>query len=520
MSVSLMRSDDPRPHIARLRASGMSTQTILARLTLEGWAATDVMDAIKSSTPLYASGAVSEMPTPIEAPTPSGRSWTPILASALVFAAAGFGYAAFTFYEPPAVYSISVPAYGATSSPIAYGASPSLADPDYYKRVKSQFITDRATFIDADLTSMKLRVFSDGDLALEVNILAKGKIGSWWETPVGIYKVETKEKNHFSSFGSVNMPYSLDFNGNFFIHGWPTYEDGTPVSSSYSGGCIRLSTEDAARVYELVRVGIPVLVYNSADIRDAYTYSVKGPTTSAKEYVVADIKNGTVLMYKDADGVLPIASISKLITALVVIEHFNLDRSITISNSAKLHTTIPRLKEGEQYTVHDLLILMLTESSNQAAEAFADTTGRGRFIELMNQKAIAIGMKHTSFGDASGLSAANVSTPEDMFTLLKYIYENRRFVLDITSDSLRSDAYGDTVFRRLDNFNFVKSVSNRFVGGKIGRTDEARETYAGVFMLNTETGERPIAVIALGSADVQADIRTLLRSTATLYTLR
>ena len=135
----------------------------------------------------------------------------------------------------------------------------------------------------------------------------------------------------------------------------------------------------------------------------------------------------------------------------------------------------------------------------------------------MNAKVAAIGLTHTTFADPSGFSPENRSTPEDLFTLLKHIYENRRFVFDITSDSVKADAYGAVVWGTLGNFNRVPSISNGFVGGKIGRTDEARETYAGVFLLKTKEGERPIAIVALGSPDVQADVRTLLRSVSALY---
>ena len=517
-----MRDDDPRPRITQLRVFGMDTPTIAARLSLEGWSEAAITAALlpKSVAPAPSMPESAPSPSAVQSAAPQviARSAQKrlVLAALAALAFAAFGYAIYSI-RPSVVYSISVPSYQASSTPILYGAWPSLSDPEFYSRVKGQFVAEKASFIEADLETMMLTVYREGAEALRVPIMTKGREGSWWETPVGVYKVETRERDHFSSFGSVHMPYSLAFNGNFFIHGWPVHPDGTPVDSSYSGGCIRLSTEDAAKVFALTEMGMPVLVYERVDTSDAYAYYAKGPAVPAKEYLVADIKNGTVLMHKSATTTLPIASVTKLVTALVVIENFNLDKTIYIPSEVKVTTTVPRLKAGEAYSVHDLLILMLTESSNEAAETFAHSFGYGRFVELMNAKVAAIGLTHTTFADPSGFSPENRSTPEDLFTLLKHIYENRRFVFDITSDSVKADAYGAVVWGTLGNFNRVPSISNGFVGGKIGRTDEARETYAGVFLLKTKEGERPIAIVALGSPDVQADVRTLLRSVSALY---
>ena len=105
-------------------------------------------------------------------------------------------------------------------------------------------------FIAANLSEMRLYLFENGVATATYPILSKGKRGSRWETPTGLYKIETKEQDHFSSLGQVHMPQSMQFFGNFFIHGWPYYPDGTPVPEGYSGGCIRLSTDDATAVFE------------------------------------------------------------------------------------------------------------------------------------------------------------------------------------------------------------------------------------------------------------------------------
>jgi D-alanyl-D-alanine carboxypeptidase len=352
-----------------------------------------------------------------------------------------------------------------------------------------------------------------------VPILAKGKEGSWWETPVGLYAIQSREENHFSSFGEVYQPWSLGFQGNFFIHGWPYYKSGEPVASTYSGGCIRLSTEDARALFEFSAVGMPVLVYNTPPKSTSFQYRFKTPDIEATAFAAVDLSDGTVLAGENVSIQLPIASVTKLMSALIAVEYLNLERQVAVPRDALVETTVPRLLAGRAYSVHDLLILMLTESSNEAAETLAAALGRDYFIELMNSKARAIGMQRTSFIDPSGLGVGNSSTAEDMFTLAKYLYENRRFVLNITNESLQDDAYGEVVFRNLSNFNDIPDVPNAFLGGKIGQTAAARETYLGIFGLEVDGKERPIVVVILGAQDSQRSVAILLKYLNEFYDL-
>ena len=84
-----------------------------------------------------------------------------------------------------------------------YGVSQALSQPDFFNKVKNQFIDSKATFVEVDLTQMITRVYKDGTPILEVPVKTKGKSGSWWETPAGLYKIETREKTHYSEPGST-----------------------------------------------------------------------------------------------------------------------------------------------------------------------------------------------------------------------------------------------------------------------------------------------------------------------------
>jgi D-alanyl-D-alanine carboxypeptidase len=437
----------------------------------------------------------------------------------LVIGGAGaFGYSLFQNRTPP-VYAITLPAGEASTTPLTYGSWPALADEDFYEKVKAQFIDGKASFIVADLQAMQLTLYQDGLVALQVPIVAKGKVGSWWETPAGLYKVETREEKHFSSFGEVYMPWSLDFQGNFFIHGIPYYPDGTPVSSSYSGGCIRLATADAQALYEFAKVGMPVLVYNAPPKLEAFQYKFKTPDIEAASFAAADLGDGTILAGDDVSVQLPIASVTKLMTALVAVEYLNLERTVAVQQSALVSSVVPRLSAGQQYRIYDLLILMLTESSNEASEVIASALGRQQFVSLMNKKAAAIGMKRTSFVDPSGLGTGNSSTAEDLFTFIKYLYQSRQFILDVTNGTFDKSIYGAVAFKNLQNFNPIEEVPNVFLGGKVGTTNAARETYLGIFGLSVEGEERPVAVVVLGSGDSHKSVVTLLKYLNEFYEL-
>ncbi len=430
----------------------------------------------------------------------------PLYVAILVLVAAIWGAMVFAqkyLQAPTYNYQFFLPS-GPGGEKLAFGSWPALADRNFFDQVKDRFTAEKSDFIEADLTAMRLRVYKTGVQVKEVQILSKGKEGSWWETPAGLYKIETKERNHFSSFGRVYQPWSMAFEGNFFIHGWPYYPDGTPVGAGYSGGCIRLSSEDAEAVYGLVSPGTPVLVYEKGLSSDAFRYQMKIPPIAAQSYLAADLDGNFVFAQNSPDAEMPIASITKLMTALVAVEYVNIEKEITIQPEMIVPTSKPRLAPGQKYSLFNLLHPLLTESSNEAAEAIAGFVGRDRFIDLMNQKSKAVGMAHTRFADPSGRSSENVSTAGDLFTLAKYLLHNRSFILKITAGKVDERTYGPLVWRDLQNFNRVLDDPS-FLGGKVGMSDSAGETLVSIFSMDTPAGPRPLAIILLNTPDYTSE---------------
>jgi len=139
--------------------------------------------------------------------------------------------------------------------------------------------------------------------------------------------------------------------------------------------------------------------------------------------LVVDQDSGETLAFKNPDVVLPIASLTKLMTALVVIEAgLPLDEVLEISREDvdQERNTHSRLKVGTRLSRDELLLLALMSSENRAAMALSRNYpgGRTAFIAQMNAKAQALGMGATHFGDAAGLSNQSVSTARDLHRLV------------------------------------------------------------------------------------------------------
>lgn len=436
-----------------------------------------------------------------------------IMTLAISLGSVGFaGYQSIALARPdtgPLVPRIPDTASLYAGAPLQYGIQVALAQPDFFEETKEAFVAEGRSFIEANLATMELRYYEDGTEVFYALIAAKGKEGSWWETPAGLYAVGSKEENHFSSFGAVYQPWSMTFQGNFFIHGWPYYPDGTPVESDFSGGCIRLDTEAAEALYQLVDVDTPVLVHETDFVNDSFVYEPKIPELKTPHYLIADVQNSTVLAASDLDEVVPIASLTKLMTALIAVEYINLDKDVYVSYVPEVPSVIPRLQVGQRVSMYSLLQLLLVESSNEAAEFIAGVVGRERFITLMNDKAQALGLTETVFTDPSGLDDGNQSSVGDLLRLAQYIYSNRSFILELTANQDIPTAYKRGQFGTLENFNRIPGVES-FIGGKVGDTLAAGQTSISFHRLMVKGEDRVVVIILLDSEDRIGDINDLI----------
>ena len=162
------------------------------------------------------------------------------------------------------------------------------------------------------------------------------------------------------------------------------------------------------------------------------------PTLSSQSVLVFDQASGQQLLAKNATLQTPIASITKLMTAMLVLDaNQPLDENITITNDDRdtLKGTGSRLAIGARYTRGQLLHLSLIASDNRAAHALGRSYpgGLDRFVAHMNRMALALGMRDTVYVEPTGLSSGNRSTALDLAILADYAYQNYPEIRDIST---------------------------------------------------------------------------------------
>ena len=229
----------------------------------------------------------------------------------------------------------------------------------------------------------------DGTTTLStMPIITQGKPGSYYETIGGYYTNDYTIRNHFSSLGHVYMPWSVHVFGNFFIHGIPYYPDGQKVSSTYSGGCIRLTDENAEKVYRFVTKGMPIIITRGTE------YDFQENTSSEK------------VSFESID-------MPRHMVAIISLDVLSQD------NEFVNHYT------GELTTRKKLLPKLLIEKDDRVSTLYANALGKAAFIEYMNQKARAIGLHNTTFSDITG---PVVTTEEDHAKLTDYIHTYKSYL--------------------------------------------------------------------------------------------
>jgi D-alanyl-D-alanine carboxypeptidase len=144
-----------------------------------------------------------------------------------------------------------------------------------------------------------------------------------------------------------------------------------------------------------------------------------------------------IIFEKNSDVKLPIASLTKLMTGIIVLDIYDLSENIVVNKIIDLQDPIKNdVKLGDSFSVEDLLYMMLIQSSNTAAytlsEGINNHPGEQEFVKLMNAKVKYLGLENTFFVDSTGLSSENVSTVNDLIKLTKHILENYPKIADIS----------------------------------------------------------------------------------------
>lgn len=227
---------------------------------------------------------------------------------------------------------------------------------------------------------------------------------------------------------------------------------------------------------------------------------------TAESYLAVDLTDGEyILLKKNSSIAYPIASITKLMSAVIAAENIDRNQIIELTNPM-LHTYgySPSLFPGARLTSMDLMKVSLIQSTNDAAESLTYFMSTGVFVDRMNAKARQIGMDSSIFVDAHGLSPENLSTVGDIAKLLDYINIEHPEIMEITGEQnfQLPNPYGKLLtFRNLNTFHDIPG----FIGGKTGYLPESKQTYATLL----EIGDRTIAVVIFRSDGRKDDLETI-----------
>lgn len=214
-----------------------------------------------------------------------------------------------------------------------------------------------------------------------------------------------------------------------------------------------------------------------------------------------------IIFQKFSDKILPIASLTKLMSAIIILDNYDLSKIITINELSDLQAPMKQdVKLGDALPAESLLKIMLINSSNKSAFALAELMGEQKFVLLMNKKAKDFGMANTFFADPTGLSPKNVSTANDLVKLAEQIIKNYPKIAEISKE-LVVEVPG---FGKIENTDQLLAEVPEVVCSKTGFTTEAKGCL--LLVTNNSQGNDFIINVILGADDRFLEMKKLINS--------
>ncbi len=231
---------------------------------------------------------------------------------------------------------------------------------------------------------------------------------------------------------------------------------------------------------------------------------------SSSGVLILDLDSGQRVFERDADVPRPMASLTKLMTALIIVENHSMGEWVTVpADIGAVDGSVAHLHAGDSYTVGDLLSALLILSANDAAVTLAryHSGSEAAFVQEMNQRAQMLGMRHTTYDNPTGIDASGQSaSPQDIawLTMFAYRYPDIRIRMGTPEATIQSQG-GHLI--SLSHTHQLLHEHTAVVAGKTGTTDEAGQCLLSVVQ---ENGRRYL-VILMHSLDRYADMRAVLR---------
>lgn len=264
--------------------------------------------------------------------------------------------------------------------------------------------------------------------------------------------------------------------------------------------------------FQLVQLPASRNTYLSASLNPNFipirNWAIEEPEIQAKAAGVFDPDGEKFLYQKNIREKLPIASVTKMMTAIIALENLKLEDIVTISKKAVMtEGENGQLIIGEELTVRDLLYIMLMESSNDAAIALTDTLDN--FVILMNKKVEELDLKDTEFIDSTGISKWNYSTVLELAKLAKYSFTKPLIWQILGIKELEIISQNGQIKHNLVNTNKLLGEIPEIIGGKTGFTDEAGGCMLAMIKILDKPGDYLITIV-LGSKDRELETKKLI----------
>jgi D-alanyl-D-alanine carboxypeptidase len=268
---------------------------------------------------------------------------------------------------------------------------------------------------------------------------------------------------------------------------------------------------DAAQAYLL-----PLANPGYAPVRDT---TVADPVVDANAALVYHLESGRELWSKNPQMRVPIASLTKLLSALVVNDLFLQDEIVAVaSDSVRVDGEKQTLYTGESISVRDLVAMMLVESSNDAAyalAAYARSFGVD-FVAKMNEKAWTLGMRDCVFTDPAGLDDGAYCTADDLVRLVRAALRQTPHLWPVmASPKLELRSADGHIIHEITSTNELLDEMPGIVGGKTGYTDGALGCL--ILVVKLPDKDDTLVTIVLGSRSRFSDTRTLVSWVGSAY---
>ncbi len=225
------------------------------------------------------------------------------------------------------------------------------------------------------------------------------------------------------------------------------------------------------------------------------------PEIAAQAALIFRLQDGEELLKFNAEGRHPLASLTKLMTAIIAVERMGLARGITLNeDDIAQEGSAGDFASGEVFSVEDMISSMFVASSNDAAGALSRVYGARSFVDAMQQKAAELGMGGTSFAESIGFTSLNQSTARDVGVLIKYI--NARHPYFFKAAMEKEVEIKELTFGKTHSIKNINKFAGRddFRGGKTGYTEEAGGNLVSIFRTNGSD----FVIIVLGATDSEA----------------